>query len=71
MANSGTVILSKKEDADKVKEAVEAMGFICDLGEIAPLRATEASPVNDIRLVRIRIGDMFCRYFPVQIYPNH
>jgi len=62
MANSGTVILSKKEDADKVKEAVETMGFTCDLGEIAPLRPTEASPASGIRLVRIRIDDMFCRY---------
>jgi P-type Cu+ transporter len=38
------------------------LGFECDLGEIAPLRPLEASPVNDIRLVRIRIDDMFCRY---------
>jgi len=66
MANSGTVILSKKEDAEKVKEAVETMGFTCDLGEIAPLKPTEASPVNDIRLVRIRIDDMFCKY-PVSL----
>jgi len=64
MANSGTVILSKKEDAEKVKDAVESLGFICDLGEIAPLRPLEASPVSDIRLVRIRIGDMFCKYAP-------
>ena len=61
MANSGTVILSKKEDADKVKDAVETMGFTCDLGEIAPLKPTEAQQVNEIRLVRIRIDDMFCR----------
>jgi copper chaperone CopZ len=53
MANSGTVIIEKKEDANKVKEAVEAMGFICDLGEIAPLRPLEPA-VNDIRLVAIK-----------------
>jgi len=59
MANSGTVILSRKEDAQKVKEAVEAMGFICDLGEIAPLRMLD-SAANDVRIVRIRIDGMFC-----------
>jgi copper chaperone CopZ len=64
MANSGTVILNNRDDAQKVKEAVEAMGFICDLGEFAPLRPLEASPANDIRLVRIRIDGMFCRYSP-------
>jgi P-type Cu+ transporter len=62
MANSGTVILSNKDEAQKVKKAVEDLGFECDLGEIAPLRPLEASPVNDIRLVRIRIDDMFCEY---------
>lgn len=63
MANSGTVILSSKDDAQKVKDAVESMGFICDLGEIAPLRVFE-SAANDIRIVRIRIDGMFCRYSP-------
>jgi copper ion binding protein len=61
MSNSGTVILSNKEDAQKVKEAVENMGFICDLGEIAPLRPLEGSTIDDVRLVRIRIDGMFCR----------
>ena len=61
MANTGTVILSRKEDSQKVKEAVEAMGFICDLGEIAPLRVLD-STANDIRIVQIRIDGMYCRY---------
>ena len=61
MTSSGTVILSNKEDAQKVKEAVENMGFICDLGEIAPLRPLEDSAIDDIRLVRIPIDGMFCR----------
>lgn len=62
MANSGTVILSRKEDSQRVKEAVETLGFICDLGEIAPLRpASGGSAVNDIRLVRIRIDGMYCK----------
>lgn len=64
MANTGTVILSNKVDAQRVKEAVEAMGFICDLGEIAPLQSLEESPANDIRLVRIRIDGMYCKYSP-------
>ena len=69
MANSGTVILSKKEDAQKVKDAVEALGFICDLGEIAPLRPTsQVSTVNDIRLVRIRIDGMYCRHSHSSIF---
>lgn len=63
MANSGTVILSSKDDAQKVKDAVESMGFICDLGEIAPLRMFE-SAANDVRIVRIRIDGMFCKYSP-------
>lgn len=64
MANSGTVILRDKESAQKVKEAVEAMGFICDLGEIAPLVGSlfEESPADEIRLVRIRIDGMHCEY---------
>ena len=63
MANSGTVILSRKEDAQRVKDAVEALGFICDLGEIGPLRPPSGgSAVSDIRLVRIRIDGMHCRY---------
>src|SRR5204863_7913746 len=31
IANSGMAIINDKEDAQKVKEAVEAMGYICDL----------------------------------------
>lgn len=65
MANSGTVILANKDDAQKVSEAVESMGFICDLGEIAPLRPLEGSFTNDVRLVQIRISGMFCRYVHV------
>jgi len=64
MANSGTAILSNKEDAEKVKVAVESMGYTCDLGEIAPLRPLSSSPADDIRLVRIHIDGMFCRYYP-------
>jgi P-type Cu+ transporter len=67
MANSGTVILSQKEDAEKVKETVEEMGFTCDLGEVAPLRPLESSQVSDIRLARIRINDMFCDRCPVVV----
>jgi len=68
MANSGTVILSKKDDAMKVKEAVEAMGFTCDLGEIAPLRPVSENRDNDVRVVRIRVDGMFCEYFPSNNY---
>lgn len=67
MANSGTVILSKKEDAEKVKETVEEMGFTCDLGEIAPLRPLESSQGTDIRLVRIRVNEMHCNQCPLVI----
>jgi copper chaperone CopZ len=61
MSNSGTVILTNKDDAQKVKDTVESMGYTCDLGEFAPLRPLEASPADDVRLVRIRIDGMFCR----------
>jgi len=64
MANSGTVILSNKDDAMKVKEAVETMGFTCDLGEIAPLRPLSENRDNDVRVVRIRVDGMFCEYVP-------
>ena len=59
-ANSGTAIITNKEDAQKIKEEVEAMGYECDLGEIVPLRPLEASPPNSIREVKIRIDGMFC-----------
>lgn len=61
MANSGTAILGEKEDASRVKDAIELIGFSCDLGEIAPLRPLEATPANDVRVVRIRIDGMLCR----------
>jgi P-type Cu+ transporter len=64
MANSGTVILSNKDDAVKVKEAVESMGYTCDLGEIAPLRPPSENRDNDVRVVRIRVDGMFCEYDP-------
>jgi P-type Cu+ transporter len=61
MANSGTAILSNKEDAERVKVAVESMGYSCDLGEIAPLRPLTPSAADDIRIVRIHVDGMFCR----------
>ena len=67
MANSGTAILSNKDDAEKVKEAVELIGFTCDLGEIAPLRSLEGPLANDVRLVRIRIDGMDNKFSPFQI----
>lgn len=70
MANSGTVILSNKDDAIKVKEAVESMGYTCDLGEIAPLRPPSENHENDVRVVRIRVDGMFCEYYPLKTLAN-
>jgi P-type Cu+ transporter len=68
MGNCGAVTLSNKDDVQKVKEAVETLGFSCDLGDITPLGVRKASPESEnIRVVRIRIDGMISRYLSLSL----
>jgi P-type Cu+ transporter len=66
VGNSGKVVFEGKENADKILEKIDDLGYDATIVELAPLDDVSSEPVTE-RTVTIAVEGMFCEHCPSNI----